>query len=212
MTYSFTTYNLFKAHIPFCRQNVGRMCKENSFIALQEWIDNLHTHDGAFIETNPTFTIPLRHVKTGTATISHHKATDVEKFFSQDRELGFATKKSMLKTSYDVDGKHLTILNCHALNFVTNELWKKTIDYWMEQIPEHGAVIFAGDFNTWNPPRFDYLEKKLKEKRFHYANYDHNPILRLDHIWYRDLDVQSCISDENMHSSDHYPVTLCFRI
>lgn len=212
MTYSFTTYNLFKAHIPFSRQNVGRLAKQNTILALQEWIDSLHIHEGLDIESCPTFTIPFRGVTTGTATISHSKAVSVKRYSSKSRELGCATKKSMLVTTYELDGKIITILNCHALNFVPNRIWEKTIDYWIQQIPNDGAVIFAGDINTWNISRFNYIEKKLKDIGLYYASYEHTPVLKLDHIWYRGIIPISCISDENMHSSDHYPVTLHFTI
>jgi endonuclease/exonuclease/phosphatase (EEP) superfamily protein YafD len=211
--YSFTTYNIFKAHFPFVRQNIGTLCANNDFVALQEWVSNLHVKEGEHIASCPTFIVPFRKVKTGTATISRHRPTDVLDLVSRERELGFLTKKSMIVTAYTLhNGTTLHIANIHSLNFVTNRAWKKQIDYFIDYLPRSGPLIFAGDFNTWNPWRFDYLEEKLRAHHLHYANYDHNIIMRLDHIFTRGLEVLETKEDDNMHTSDHYPVTLKFKI
>jgi endonuclease/exonuclease/phosphatase (EEP) superfamily protein YafD len=119
----------------------------------------------------------------------------------------------MILTSYTLqDGELLHVANIHSLNFVTNAMWKKQIDYFIEYLPLSGPLIFAGDFNTWNPWRFNYLEEKLKKHHLHYANYDHNIIMRLDHIFTRDIAVLETKADINMHTSDHYPVVLKFTL
>ena len=211
--YSFTTYNIFKASIPFVRQNIGKLCSKNDFVALQEWVSDIHVHPNQHIVTCPTFTLPLRKIQTGTATISSHKPLESTRVLSRERELGVATRKSMIITRYSLhDGRALHVANIHALNFVLNSTWKKHIDHFLEQLPASGALIFAGDFNTWNPWRFDYLEEALKKHRIHYANYNHHIMMRLDHIFTRDLEVLDTREDENMHTSDHYPVILKFAL
>jgi endonuclease/exonuclease/phosphatase (EEP) superfamily protein YafD len=211
--YSFTTYNIFKTHFPYVRQNIGSLCSRHDFVALQEWVSTLRIRDDEHIATCPTFIIPFRKVTTGTATISRHKPTDILQLTSRERELGIATRKSMLVTAYTLhDGTTLHIANIHSLNFVTNSIWKKQIDYFVEFLPRNGPLIFAGDFNTWNSGRFDYLEKALKKMHLHYANYEHNIVMRLDHVFTRDISVIETKADMNMHSSDHYPVTLKFSL
>lgn len=212
MEYSLTTYNIFKLHLPFSRQYIGNLGKKNDFLVLQEWVDSLHVpYNKYYIATQETFTLPLKQEKTGTATISSFPIVSEEKFLSNSRELGFTTHKSALLTSYTVKGKRFTILNAHALNFVGNATWYKNIDSWIMHIPLSGACIVAGDFNTWNPWRFKYLQKKLESLGFAYAEYDHTAIIRVDHIWYRNIIPTSCRSHSNVHSSDHYPVTLTFK-
>jgi endonuclease/exonuclease/phosphatase (EEP) superfamily protein YafD len=210
--YSFTTYNIFKIHFPFCKQVIGRLCEENDFVAFQEWISSVHINNHHHISTCATFTIPIRNVQTGTTTVSKVPIASTDFYYSKGKELGFVTRKSMLVTSHNLDGKELFIFNCHALNFVTNSSWYSTIDFWISQIPHSGSVIFAGDFNTWNPWRFDYLERKLEKLGFVYAHYNHNLILRLDHIFVRNIEIVSTKLHENVHTSDHYPVTLRFRL
>lgn len=212
-TYSFTTYNIFKTHFPFVRQNIGNLCSKNDFVALQEWVSSLHVRDDEHIATCTTFTVPFRNVQTGTATISRYEPVSILELTSRERELGMMTRKSMLLTAYTLhDGATLHIANIHSLNFVTNNTWKKQIDYFLKHLPEHGPLIFAGDFNTWHPERFNYLEKRLHDYRLHYANYDHNIIMRLDHIFTRGIDVLETKADINMHTSDHYPITLLFKL
>lgn len=211
--YSFVTYNIFKAHFPFVRQNIGRFCAHHDFVALQEWVSTLHVREDEYITSCTTFRIPFRNVETGTATISRHKPLTSSTIQSRNRELGVTTHKSMVITSYSLyDGEVLHIANIHSLNFVTNGVWKKQIDDCVEHLPTHGPLIFAGDFNTWNPARFDYLEKKLQEHHLRYANYDHSIIMRLDHIFTRGIEVLETSEDINMHTSDHYPVIMRFRV
>ena len=211
--YSFTTYNIWKTHLPFVRQNIGTLCAKNDFVALQEWVSNVHVRHDEHIATCVTFTIPFRNLQTGTATISSHEPISVLELTTRERELGIMTRKSMLLTAHSLpDGNVLHIANIHSLNFVTNATWKKQIDYFVRHLPPTGPLIFAGDFNTWNPWRFDYLEKKLHELHLHYANYDHNIIMRLDHIFARDIEILETVADTNMHTSDHYPVTMKFKV
>lgn len=187
MEYTFTTYNIFKLRLPFCRQYVGYLEKNTDFLAVQEWVESLHVKRDKFIFSQATFTLPIKQEKTGTAIISSYKPTHQKGLLSVSSELGFLTSKSATITSYNLENKVLTILNCHSLNFVTNSVWEKTIDHWLDHLPANGPCIVAGDFNTWNPWRFDLLEKKLQSLGFLYAHYDHNLIMRLDHIWHRDI-------------------------
>lgn len=212
MEYSLTTYNIFKLHLPLCRQYVGVLEKNNHFLLLQEWIDSLHTQESLYTTTQPTFTIPLRKQKTGTATLSHFQPTSEKKYLSLSRELGITTPKSMIITSYELDGTTLTIMNCHALNFVTTDSWSKTFDYWLSQLPESGPCIIAGDFNTWNSLRTDHAHRILTLKNFVQEKYIHPTSICLDHVWHRDIEPTSCIAHTNVHTSDHYPVTLKFTI
>ena len=186
--------------------------KKNDFLVLQEWIESLRIAENKHIVTESTFTLPLKRVKTGTATISSYSPISSKSFISKSRELGCITPKSALITTYDLNGRTFTVGNCHALNFVSNAVWKRMIDSWAQDIPKDGSCIVAGDFNTWNPWRFDHLEKKLQDLGFKYAHYDHNLVMRLDHIWCRDVEIVSCAINMNVHTSDHYPVTIKFKL
>ncbi len=210
--HTFVTYNMFKGNLPFCNQTVTRLAEEADFLSLQEWISSLEFKDTYSIATCETFTIPIRKVRTGTANISRSSIVSEVTLQSVDRELGYLTKKSMVLTRYHVDGKDLSVFNCHALNFVSNKLWQRTMDYWLRHVPETGSVIVAGDFNTWNGWRFDYLRKRLQNFGFAYASYEDNLLLRLDHIWTRDIKVLTTTAHLDTHTSDHYPVMMKFQL
>jgi endonuclease/exonuclease/phosphatase (EEP) superfamily protein YafD len=118
----------------------------------------------------------------------------------------------MIQTLFDLSGKEITIINCHALNFVTNKAWKTTIDSWISTIPESGAVIFAGDFNTWNTWRKKYLKESLLKKKCLPAETEKSNFSTLDHIFYRDIVIVKSDIDTNMHSSDHFPLRITFSL
>ena len=212
MKYRLTTYNIFKLRLPYSRQYVGTLEKHNDFLVLQEWTDSLRIADTKYSTTQETFTLPLKKEKTGTATLSSFPPIFENKLLSLSRELGFVTHKSAIITAYEIDRKILTILNCHALNFVGNSAWKETINYWVTQLPEVGPCVVAGDFNVWNPGRTDYLRNSLHERGFLYAPYEHSIPLCLDHVWYRDITVTSCLLNDRVHTSDHYPLTITFDL
>ncbi len=86
------------------------------------------------------------------------------------------------------------------------------MDQWMAYIPVTGHVVFAGDFNTWNKERFTYLDGKLKAIGFTYAHFEQRGLLKLDHIWVRDVAIESTLCDYSNHSSDHYPITMRFGV
>lgn len=212
MEYSLAVYNVFKCRLPFSRQYVGKLARENDFLLLQEWVSSLVPKEERFEVVNATFKLPLRREETGTATFSHFKIKNQTSAFSLSKELGVITHKSMILTTHDIHGESITIFNCHALNFVTNQVWEKTMNAWIKRLPKHGACIVAGDFNTWNPWRYDFLDSLLTKLGFKYAHYDHHLVMRLDHIWYREVQTISCVAHTNVHTSDHYPLFFKFRL
>lgn len=212
MEYSFTVYNIFKCHIPHSRDYIKSLEQSNDFLALQEWVDSLSIEDGSYITAQSTFTLPLQKTKTGTATISKFPPQEAKTLLSCSRELGFATYKSSVITTYELENNTLTIVNCHAPNFVTNTAWNKTLDYWTSEIPETGACIVSGDFNTWNRSRLTYLQNIMQNLGYSYVSQENKKQSRLDHIWYRDITVTSSSINKEIHLSDHYPLSLNFKL
>jgi endonuclease/exonuclease/phosphatase (EEP) superfamily protein YafD len=207
-----TVYNVFKGHFPGIRSRVGRFTKHADFVMAQEWVSSLKEHSGYTYEHNVTFRLPIRNVKTGTCTVANkkHKLLSTEKIITKRRELGFTTRKSALITTYKVKGRELTLVNLHALNFVTNKTWRKEIEFLIKRVPKNVPAIVAGDFNTWNPARFNFLETLMIKHRFSYANYNHNIVMRLDHVFYRGVTIESCECLVSVHNSDHYPIAVEF--
>lgn len=212
MRHSLAVYNIFKCQLPFSRQYLGKLEEEHDFVLLQEWVSSIAHKESSFLISNATFTLPLKRRETGTATISKHPPVAHTLAFSLGRELGFLTRKSLIISTHDVKGRRITLFNCHALNFVPTGVWKKTMKVWLARLPEKGPVILAGDFNTWAPARYAYLHDELQKKGFSYANYEDNIIMRLDHVWYRDVHNVSCSAHTGVHTSDHYPLIVEFSL
>lgn len=210
--YTFTTFNIYKAKRPFARSDMNLLCGQSDFMALQEWVNSVSTPDAHHVCMSERSMVLLRKKKTGTAIFSKIAPIKKLSFVSKHREIGFLTKKHMTVAIYPLEHTSLTIFNCHALNFVTNSMWKKNIDRWLAYIPQDGAVIVAGDFNTWNARRFAHLNNLLQKKGFAYAPYSHTNFLKLDHIWVRDIDIVSTHCHHGIRSSDHRPITLKFTL
>lgn len=104
------------------------------------------------------------------------------------------------------------IVNTHALNFNPGNSFERHINQIANYIAtQTGPVIWAGDFNTWNPKRQKYLNYKVKELALKNVNpANDNRTQKLDHIFVRGFTV---ISAEvlNQTSSDHRPLSAVLK-
>ena len=137
------------------------------------------------------------------------------------------TKKMLLATEYPLLGlktsapepeQSLLVVNTHMINFVTFKKFKAHLDQVFETLEHHtGPLILAGDFNTWNGKRLKYFNllaksclleeaKMLRQPRFNHL-FQH-----LDHLYYRGLEAINAHVHTDIHSSDHYPISLSLRL
>ncbi len=150
-------------------------------------------------------------------------------FLSPFRECFVTSNKSSLVTNYEINGKKLTVINVHGLNFLPSYFLKSQLN----KIPVLGKnVILAGDFNTWSDSKQDvlddyaikngliahkpnknystkqcpFLQKLLYVISFTIYDYDKN----LDHIYSKGIDVKTCDWINNLKSSDHKPLKITF--
>jgi endonuclease/exonuclease/phosphatase (EEP) superfamily protein YafD len=117
-------------------------------------------------------------------------------------------KVSQIKIVELKNGEKLLVINIHAINFVSQSSFEKHIDSLLPVIRSHsGPIIWAGDFNTWSESRQKYLDTTLGK-----LNLTRIPLqsdtrgLKLDHIYLR-----GCISnwakiENQINTSDHYPI------
>jgi len=153
-----------------------------------------------------------RKTPTGVMTIS--TSVPLVQCSLKIREPWLRTPKAVVVTEYRVRGRSATLLvvNAHAINFTaTLTAFRRQLADISSVLEQHeGAVILAGDFNTWRPAR----QRRLDELA---ADFDLDPIgfvddrrtrafgLPLDHIYVRGLDV---VRSESLESaaSDHNPM------
>ena len=152
-------------------------------------------------------------------------ATKAERIHSQAKitkhqEPITGTPKVSLFVEYSLENEFETLLavNTHLINFVETNKFQAQLQEIEAIISQHqGAVIFSGDFNTWNrwrwllllkmtsklgltPVYFDQIES-LKIKRFLLSP-------PLDYIFYRGLRQKTASAKviDNISSSDHNPL------
>jgi len=137
---------------------------------------------------------------------------------TKKRELKYATHKSSLMTIHKMkNNKSLAIVNIHAINFVQNSAFFNELNYLKSNIESYeGALIVAGDFNTWNKKRVRFLKKfvdDLSLKNVSFANDSHiKKVLKnnIDYVFYRGLEVLDSKVIDSKKISDHNPIVVHF--
>ncbi len=102
----------------------------------------------------------------------------------------------------------ILLINTHALNFNSGTDFQNQIDQLIEIIATTDvAVIWAGDFNTWNPKRTSYLFNQARSVGLSPLIPKKDPRkLKLDHILVRGLKTISVKVLDHYKTSDHLPV------
>jgi len=137
---------------------------------------------------------------------------------SKKRELRYATHKASLITHHRIsDDEILLVVNLHAINFVNNTDFKNELDYLYASVHNHkGAMIVAGDFNTWNLKRVQFLNEftqNLSLRKVEFGDERHIKKIfanSLDHIFYRDLNLIYSEVIDSKKISDHNPIIAKF--
>ena len=101
----------------------------------------------------------------GVLTAAKVPSSNTQAFLSEGREAFLGTRKSFLLTNYPLaQGGTLLCLNLHAINFRETERYRKEIEEIKRRLEAHeGAMIVAGDFNSWNPSRHRILKEFARE-------------------------------------------------
>lgn len=127
--------------------------------------------------------------------------------------------KSLLVSYYKLsDNSQLLVVNIHSINFTLGlKNYRAQLDVVAAAMTEHqGPIIFAGDLNTWNSERGEYILTMANNSGLIEAvpNDDSRTTVfgqSLDHIFYRELELvktESIVTD----SSDHNPLKAYFRL
>jgi endonuclease/exonuclease/phosphatase (EEP) superfamily protein YafD len=136
------------------------------------------------------------------------------------------TPKVSLFVELDLGNDRETLLsvNTHLINFVETSKFQHQLEQIEATIEQHrGAVIFLGDFNTWNRYRWKLLlqmAEKLNLNPVTFSPLEAQKIKRfflsppLDYIFYRGLKqkIASAKVIDNISSSDHNPLLVEFYL
>ncbi len=133
---------------------------------------------------------------------------------SPGREPLLNSPKMAIISKFNLAQSHLKLLvaNIHGINFVSNNTFYEHISQVISALETHqGPIIFAGDFNTWNTGRLNYLKEQCERLGLSAVKFNEDPrYLPLDHIYYRNLKPQEAKVLSSINSSDHYPLTITF--
>ena len=103
----------------------------------------------------------------------------------------------------------LLVINIHGLNATKTQSFKEQILSTTTLLKNHvGPIIFAGDFNTRNKKRTQFLKSFMrhyglrevhwdKDYRMKFANYP------LDHVFVKKLHIKKSVVRNDIDTSDH---------
>ena len=142
-----------------------------------------------------------------------------QNLLTSKKELKLATHKSVLITKHTLNNKEILVVNVHALNFVFFSDFKYELVKLKEILKNYnGALIVAGDFNTWNRKRVSFLKEFCTELFLEEVSYNQSDNIKkvfknsIDYIFFRGLNLRySKVIDTNK-ISDHNPIVASFTI
>jgi endonuclease/exonuclease/phosphatase (EEP) superfamily protein YafD len=150
-------------------------------------------------------------ITTGPKTGSRVAALSSRAVRSTDYEPFIGTPKTFLLTTYPFGDGQLLVLNVHAINLVSTTKFARQVEQMVGSVAAHdGPCIVAGDFNTWNAPRWHLLLKAMADLGMSRVDaaapqWRHfNQVL--DHVFYRGLKLLDARPLTHVKSSDHVPL------
>ncbi len=143
-----------------------------------------------------------------------------QEILTASKELSFLTRKSSLFTFHSIkNNKELLIVNIHAINFTTSKRFKEELEHIESRLTSfEGALIVAGDFNTWSKKRVAILREFSKNLSLKEVKFQDDKNLKkvfnkaLDYVFYKDLHVKSSKIIKTDTLSDHNPICVRFTI
>jgi len=223
-TFSLLLWNIHK-------ENQKQHFKKHFSVLLQKYPSDIllfqevkHPKKAAFFFENYSYclaaNIETRQNSFGVMTAANCSFNTVSSSLSRKKELGFISHKSFLVSQHKLcDGSILTLVNIHAINFVSNKNFNHEIQKLKTEISKlSGTLIIAGDFNTWNKKRQKVLQtftQELNLLKLHVENSHHVKKIftqSIDHIYYRGLKVLSATAIDTQGISDHNPIHALFEL
>ena len=219
----FLVWNVYKGIESAFRHEFLELAQDRDLVINQEiylddgMMDTYRSLPHFAFTTATSFFAGKEDIRTGVGTMGP-VAPVFTKFIRTERlEPVTNSPKMALITSYPIayTDKKLTVVNLHAINFVTSRSFKYELNRIYEAIKNiPSPLVFTGDFNTWNAERklilFEIAQKlKLSAAKF---SPDHRITFNghvLDHFLYTsDIKILSARVDQFYQGSDHKPLQI----
>jgi len=164
--------------------------------------------------------LEFRNTFYGVLTASKVESSEAQAYLSEGRESLVGPHKSLLVSLYPFEnGSTLLILNVHAINFRENQRFNKELERFLALLQSYkGAMIVAGDFNTWNKKRMAKLHELREKLGLEMVPYQQSDNVKsfmgnhLDFIFYRGIKLVGFSGDKEHGLSDHNPLFTQFSI
>lgn len=138
---------------------------------------------------------------------------------TQHKELSFLTHKSLLLSYHKQANKHLLCLvNIHAINFVSLARFNHELARLTQQLVDFtGAIVMAGDFNSWSVGRLQALAHFKQTLRLQHVDVQQAQHIKgfltkpLDHVFYRGVTLDYAQALDSGKVSDHNPIYVRFK-
>ena len=216
-------WNMYKGRRGGWAEDFRAISEGRDIVLLQEAVVNTR-YDPIFTECrNYEWVMAVGHgnrktkMETGVKTGAIVKSSGQSFLVTPDYEPFLGTPKMLLATTYPVGGGgQLLVVNIHAINFVSYDKFNRQMRQVIEAIERHeGPVILAGDFNTWNAPRYKGLAEITQALGLIPVPVDRKASMRhfnrhLDYIFYRGLKFVKAEALSHILSSDHMPLSAEF--
>ncbi|MGO4894327.1 endonuclease/exonuclease/phosphatase family protein [Flavobacterium sp. W21_SRS_FM6] len=224
--FSVLLWNVFKCQKKGWQEDFKTLSKDKDLILLQEAILN-SPFDNYFSQSTQyqwmmarSFKNLKTRIETGVKTGSTVPASDYVFSASVPSEPLSQTKKMVLACEYPLPeyGQRLLVVNCHLINFVSFTKFRSHLEQIFQTLERHkGPIVLAGDFNTWNNKRLRFFNHLAKSFLLSEVKMQRKPKLmhlfkHLDHIYCRGITVVQAQVHTDIHSSDHYPISLALRV
>jgi len=155
----------------------------------------------------------------GVLTASRVESSYAQAYLSEGQEAFIGPHKSMLLTSYQFkDHEKLLVLNIHAINFRENNRYNKELERFFDFIAMYeGALLIAGDFNSWNKKRLEKLYENVNKLKLKVVSFDTQSDVKsfrgnhLDFIFYKGLELMDASVEKADKHSDHNPLFAKFK-
>lgn len=142
----------------------------------------------------------------------------IDSNLTTQREMGLATRKSLLMTQHRLStGELLHLVNLHAINFVSLKSFTLEMEKIKRELLQYsGPMIIGGDFNNWSTKRVKVLNAFQKELSLEKADIDAYHHIKhifskpLDHIFFRGVTLLKAEAIDTKKISDHNPIYATF--
>ncbi len=202
----------------FLQQEISRA--DLHFILLQEAIfpTGRCSMEGFCHDAAANLAFKDRHY--GVLSASRSRSLDAKALLSEKKEVLIGTHKSLLVTRYRMrSGGELLVVNLHAINFRESGAFGKESERLYDVLCRYkGALIVAGDFNTWHPGRYRAIMKVSRDLGLSRVPLGHSEGVKsvfgmpLDMIFYRGLHPERYSVLDDGGISDHRPIRVRFSL